>query len=194
MNKRLQTRKIILVIVLILVAAVFALGGYWFSHLKTSDSKAKEAVSALEDLIPGFAFAGDEDDTEGFTPGRDPLLALSIDEREIVGCLEIPALDVRAPVLDQEQEKEAFFVSWISGSPVKGTFRLEGGREDVFRSLTKLKPADRVIFTDADGVRYVYEVTTQYHLKDWAEATNDLLLCYPSDDQTDFVVGCTSLM
>lgn len=194
MKKRLTTGKIILIVVLILVAAVLACGGYYFSHLKASNGQARGVISSLEDLIPGYALdAENEDPDENFTPGRDPLESFEVDGRQIVGALDIPALNLRAPVLDKDQ-KEAFFVTWISGSPVKGTFRLEGGYEDVFFKLAKLKPGDRVIFTDMDGVRYVYEVTTQYHLKDWAEATNDLLLCYPADDQTDFVVGCTRVM
>lgn len=194
MKKRLTTRKVILIVVLILVAAVLACGGYYFSHLKASNGEAQEVLSALENLIPGYTSnEGNEDPEEGFTPGRDPLYSFEVGDRTVVGCLDIPALDLRAPVLDKKQ-KEAFFVTWISGSPVKGTFRLQGGYEDVFFKLAKLKPGDRVIFTDMDGVRYVYEVTTQYHLKDWAKANNDLLLCYPADDQTDFVVGCTILM
>lgn len=194
MNKRLSTRKVILVIVLVLVAAVLAFGAYFYTHMKASDAQAKETISSLEYMIPGLDSAEDTDPAQGFTPGKDPLTAFDIDGRQIVGCLEIPALDLRAPVLDKKQEKEAFFVSWISGSPVRGKFRLEGANTDVFAKIAKLKPGERVIFTDMDGVRYVYEVTTQYHLKDWAQATNDLLLCHPSDDQTDFVVGCTSVM
>lgn len=146
----------------------------------------------MENVIPGLS---DPIDTSEVTTGqgRDPLISLSIEGVDIIGCLDIPALDLRVPVTAKDIEIP-FFVTWVSGSPVKGKFRLIGGHEDAFRKLAKAKPGDRVIFTDVDGVHYVYEVTTQYHLKDWAEATNDLLLCYPSDDQTDFVVGCTSIM
>ena len=30
----------------------------------------------------------------------------------------------------------------------------------------------------------------QFHLKDWDEADQDLMLCYPTDDNTQFVLGC----
>ena len=43
-----------------------------------------------------------------------------------------------------------------------------------------------------DGARYRYEVTTQLNLKNWDDADYDLMLCYDTDDQTQFVVGCTS--
>ena len=49
---------------------------------------------------------------------------------------------------------------------------------------------DKVAFTDIDGVRYNYIVTTQFHLKDWDEADQDLMLCYKTDDNTQFVLGC----
>ena len=55
----------------------------------------------------------------------------------------------------------------------------------------QLKPGDKVAFTDIDGVRYEYEVTTQYHLKKWDQGENELQLCYETtDDDTYFVVGC----
>ncbi len=190
-KKRLSIKKVILLVSILLVAAVLACVGYQLTHMKESNTQAKAVLSSMENLIPGFNEPIDENAvTSGM--GRDPLAALSIQGVDIVGCLEIPALDLKAPVAAKEYD-EPYFVSWVSGSPVKGKFRLIGGHEDVFLKLAKANPGDRVIFTDIDGVRYVYEVTTQYHLKDWAEATNDLLLCYPSDDKTDFVVGCTSV-
>ena len=66
-----------------------------------------------------------------------------------------------------------------------------GGSGDVFSRLSKGKPGERVIFTDMDGVRYEYTITTQFHLKDWAKADNDLMLCYKTDSDTKFVLGCT---
>ena len=79
-----------------------------------------------------------------------------------------------------------------SGSPAKGKFRIKGGRDDVFRKIEKAAPGDSVAFTDIDGVRYSYRVSTQFHLKDWDKADYDLMLCYESDEDTDFVLGCTA--
>ena len=64
----------------------------------------------------------------------------------------------------------------------------------MFRRIAGLSPGDRVTFTDVDGVRYGYEVMTQYHLKKWDEGDNDLLVCYESDDDTYFVVGCSAIL
>jgi LPXTG-site transpeptidase (sortase) family protein len=112
---------------------------------------------------------------------------------DIVGCLEIPSIDLRAPVTVKGAQQEGF-ATWLGGSPVKGRFSIIGGRDDVFRKLAKAKPGDRVMFTDIDGVRYVYEVTTQYHLKEWDKGDNDLMICFDSDSQTRFVLGCTKAL
>ena len=37
---------------------------------------------------------------------------------------------------------------------------------------------------------YPMEALTQFHLKEWDEADNDLMLCYKTDDNTEFVLGC----
>ncbi len=174
------------IIALLLVAAGLFRGGYLIRGQKAAKKQAEDVLLTMQTLIPGL---GTETEGSG-TTGRDPLAALSVSDHDIVGCLEIPSLDIMAPVLTKKSRQE-YFVTWKSGSPVKGKLRLQGGRKDVFRDLSKANPGDKVIFTDIDGVRYAYTVTTQYHLKDWAKADNDLMLCYTVDEKTDFVLGCT---
>lgn len=186
-KKRSGKKRIIILVIVVLLLAALAFGGYqFFMGKKVSNTQSAQVMKELERLIPNLG-----DSSEGFKGlGREPLAALSIDGIDIVGVLEIPSLDLEAPVTAKDNDIE-FFTTWVSGSPVKGTFRIKGGRDDVFLKLAKAKPGDMVAFTDVDGVRYEYTVTTQYHLKDWAEADNDLLLCYHVDEQTDFVLGCT---
>ena len=95
------------------------------------------------------------------------------------------------PVTVKDQGGDGF-ASVVSGSPVKGKFMLEGDRDTTFVKLAKAQPGAKVVFTDIDGVRYNYTVTTQFHLKDWDEAENDLMVTYRSDDQTRFVLGCAT--
>ena len=187
MSSRAGRKKRISVIVILAIVAAIAAGGYLAMHMQQSNQKSREVMKTLEELIPELT---QEDAGISSGIGRDPLAALSIEGIDIVGCLQIPALNLSVPVTGKDLE-QPFFATWVSGSPVQGAFRITGGRDDTFHSLSKAKPGDTVTFTDIDGVRYAYEVTTQYHLKDWAEADNDLLLCYPTDDKTDFVVGCT---
>ncbi len=178
--------RLVTVLLVLLLAIIVACGWYIFRYRRDSDRQAREVVKELKTLIPGL---GTETKGSG-SPGRDPLVSQAVYGHDVVGCLEIPALDMTVPVLDKDEGGRGF-ATWISGSPVKGKFRLKGGRHDAFKKLAKANPGDKVLFTDIDGTRYAYEVTTQYHIKDWDKADNDLILCYTVDENTDFVLGCT---
>ena len=182
--------SIIRIIIVIIIVGMFAFFAYNMYSLNRGDRRAKEVIATLENIIPGLGIESGV--ATGL--GRDPLASVSIDGIDIVGVLEIPSLDVMAPVMSQSQDDVEYFTKWLDGSPVKGHFKISGGREDVFRKIASLSPGDRVAFTDVDGVRYGYEVMTQYHLKKWDEGDNDLLLCYESDNDTYFVVGCSAIL
>ena len=184
MNKQGSIKLIHIIIILIVIALLgFAVWQIISNH--QGNIRSEIVMAKLEEIIPNLGV--DTDESTG--AGRDPLAAGSVDGIDIVGVLEIPALNINAPVTGQSDHEE-FFASWLSGSPVQGHFQVLGGKDDLFRKLSKLKPGDRVYFTDIDGVRYRYEVTTQYHLKKWDVGENDMQLCYETDNDTYFVVGC----
>lgn len=182
-NKNRITRLIILAVIIVVLAFV----GYRIYSAKDGGNKAEDTIKALETIIPGLGV--DTDVQSGL--GRDPLAAISIDGVDIVGVLEIPSLDIMAPVTGKNISEE-YFATWLDGSPVQGNFKIVGGHDDLFRRISRLKPGDTIAFTDIDGIRYKYNVTTQYHLKKWDEGDNDLQICYVTDDDTYFVVGCTA--
>lgn len=187
-TERRSRKKIIILLILILAAAlIFAAVRFYMSGQGTE--RSDDTLEQMEKIIPGLY--ADTDISTG--TGRDPLAALSVDGLDIVGCLQIPSLDLTVPVTGKKMDEKGF-ATWVSGSPVKGRFRISGNHADVYRDLSSADPGDRVIFTDIDGVKYVYKVTTQYHLKKWDKADNDLILCYKTDDDTDFVLGCTSVI
>ena len=180
-----MSRRVIIILIAVVIAAALATAAFLFLPKKQTNAESEAVISAMEQMIPGF---GSENQvSSGF--GRDPLAALSINGLDIVGGLEIPSLDLCAPITVKGVVRPCF-VTWISGSPVSGSFCLSGSREDVFSRLTNCEPGDKVIFTDIDGVRYKYEVTTQFHLKNWDEAEYDLMLFYETDKDTKFVLGC----
>ena len=182
-----SVRKYISALIILLILAAAAYGGYAYMQLREANRHAGEVLETMKSLIPGLGV-----DTGISTgAGRDPLAALSIDEIDIVGCIEAPSIDMMAPITAAGYEEEGF-ATLMSGSPVKGNLRLSGSRKDVFRRISRLKPGETVAFTDIDGVRYNYRVTTQFHLKDWDEADYDLMLCYRTDSDTMFVTGCAA--
>ena len=179
------TKQILRLSVLLLIIAAIGYGGYRYLQIQQSGRHAAEVLSKMEMLIPNLGV--DTGVSKGL--GRDPLPVINIDQIDIAGCIEVPSIDLMAPVTSEGYEEEGF-AAIVGGSPVKGNFMLTGGRDDVFRKLSKAKPGDTVAFTDVDGVRYNYRVLTQFHLKEWDEADQDLMLCYRTDEQTQFVLGC----
>ncbi len=188
MSGRSSKGRIIVVIIVILVLAALACAGYFVLHKKQAGSEAAAVMTQMQQMIPGL---GESDGSSGGL-GRDPLAALNIEGIDVVGCLEIPALDLMVPVTDKGGERSSF-ATWKSGSPVKGHFRITGNQSDVFLKLSKLNPGETIAFTDIDGVRYQYQVTTQLNLKNWDKADYDLILGYDIDSDTQFIVGCTAM-
>ena len=178
-------KSILKISIVLLIIAALGYSGYTYFHIQQSGKHAAEVLSKMENIIPNLGV--DTGMSKGL--GRDPLPVISIDQIDIAGCIEVPSINLMAPVTAEGYEEEGF-ATIAGGSPVKGNFKLTGGRDDVFRKLSKAKPGDTVAFTDVDGVRYNYRVLTQFHLKEWDEADNDLMLCYKTDDNTEFVLGC----
>lgn len=182
-NKR---KYYIAIIIIVLLAAAYA--GYRVFTGMMYSAEADRILDQMYTLVPGLG----NDSGISTGAGREQLAAVSIDGKDIVGCLEIPALDMMLPVTTEGSETKGL-AAHVSGSPAGRDLRLRGGSSDIFRDIDNLKPGDNVTFTDMDGVRYSYTVTTQYHLKDWDEGDNDLLLGRRSDGETEFIVGCTSV-
>lgn len=185
MSKQRRKSSPIKLVLILLIIAMVAFAGYRFLAIRQADRDADKVLETMYKLIPGLGV-----DTGVSTGnGRDPLMTLSISNVDIVGCLEIPSLDLMVPVTVKDGGGDGF-ASAVSGSPVKGEFMLEGDRDTTFSNLYKAQPGAKVTFTDIDGVRYNYTVTTQFHLKNWDVAEHDLMVTYRTDDQTRFVLGC----
>ena len=180
-----KSKKLLVLIIAVLIALLLCVC-YIFLPKKQENAESQAVIQTMEELVPYFGT--DQTDSSGM--GRDPLPVMQVNGVDIVGAIEIPSLDLRAPVTDKGVKKK-YFARWVSGSPVKGRLRLMGGKNDVFSRISKGKPGEMVIFTDVDGVRYEYSITTQFHLKDWSKADYDLMLCYKVDSDTKFVLGCT---
>ena len=183
--KNRKGKKIIAAVIAIVIVAAVCIG-YVFLPKKQDNEESRAVIQEMEELVPSFG----TDNNYSSGMGQDPLPFMTVNGVDIVGAVEIPSLDLRAPVTNKGVKKK-YFARWVSGSPVKGRFRIMGGSGDVFSRIAKGQPGEIVVFTDMDGVRYEYEITTQFHLKDWAKADYDLMLCYKVDSDTKFVLGCT---
>ena len=130
MKKR--RRKVSLIKTLVILAVIATLGGtgWWLYSGQQGSAKADSVMRTLAEIVPGLG----DDSADSTGVGRDPLAAISIEGIDIVGVLEIPALDINAPVTSKDYSEE-YFASWLDGSPVQGHFMVKGGRDDLFRKL-----------------------------------------------------------
>ena len=184
-----QKSRFIKIAVLLLIVAVA--GGVCLQSLHRAQAakRADRVIEQMQEIVPGLG-------TETGIPaagdaGTEPLPQITVDGVDIVGYLEVPALGITAPVT--AGGAEAGLAALDGGAPLSEQFRITGSRRDVFRRLAAANPGDKVAFTDINGVRYTYEVTTQFHLQEWDDADNDLLLFYRTGPHTCFVVGCKRL-
>ena len=175
---------LIRIAVAVVLCALVA-GCFYWSKDKEAARKADAAVAGIEEIVPGIS------DGSGSMNGASSaeLAAINIEGADVVGILRIPSLDIDAPVAAKDAD-EKYFAYIEEGSPADRGFRIYGKQSGLFRSLAGLMPGDNVSFTDVYGTTYEYKVTTQYHLKNWDEGDNDLLLCYRTDSDTVFTVGC----
>lgn len=184
-----MSRRLIITLIIAVIVAALIVAACLFLPKKQSNAESEAVLQSMEQMIPGFGAENSDEGTSGL--GRDPLAAISINNVDIVGGLEIPSIDLRTPVTGKNLGRPCF-ATWVSGSPVSGQFCVSGSRDDVFRKLAKCNPGDKVVFTDVDGVQYEYTVTTQFHLKEWSDAKYDLMLSYQVDKYTYFAIICTS--
>ena len=180
-NSTLRTTIIVLILAAALAAAVL---GYGIYQTNKASADADKVIERMKTIIPGLG--AETEATSG--DGRDPLSVMTIENIDVVGCIEVPSIDVMVPVTAKGKDRKGF-ATYLDGSAVKGQLRITGKRDDIFGRIVKLKPGDKAAFTDMDGFRYTYSVLTQFHLKKWDRADYDLMLCYETDDKTRFVVG-----
>ena len=179
-----ETWKVILIMIVAVFAIAAAILGYRAIQIKRASAEAEEVLKAMYKIVPGLESGSEAQSGDG----QDPFPAVTINDVDIVGCLEAPSIGLKVPVTSKSEEK-AGLATYAGGSPVKGGLTITGDRAGAFRNIEKLEPKEKVSFTDMDGVRYDYRVLTQFHLKNWDEAEYDLMLCYETDDKTMFVVG-----
>lgn len=192
MKKRSSKKGIIIAAVIILIMAVLAYMGYGAYGARESRIQAERVLLAMAEVVPGFESGGNAESPEAAGRTWDGgIKAITIEGHSIVGCLEVPALDIRVPVTSEDEKEEGFVYYGNRSDSVSGAGGLKicGSRHGVFGNLSELEPGDAAFFIDIDGRRYEYRVVTQYHLKTWDEGGNDMMLCYSTDDKTEFIVG-----
>ncbi len=131
------------------------------------------ALSSRQAALP--ALPSGEDLEEAFIPDYvlNPEMAMpeeTIDGRNYIGVLDIPALDLSFPIIS-EWSYDALQIApcRYSGSAYLDNLVIAGHNyRSHFASLPQLQPGDSVTFTDMDGNVFSYEVSSLETLSPYA--------------------------
>jgi sortase A len=138
---------------------------FWRWNIHDSVERAQYYVDTLQTLIPEPLNAVPEE-------RRDNTMAvLSVDGVDFVGILELPRYGSALPVC-AEWGETAKYPCRFSGSIYDGTMQIgattQKGQYDFYRELSV---GDEVYYTDAEGNRYAFKITSLCYEKHVDQAT-----------------------
>ena len=217
MRRRKQGYKALIAGGLLLLAAAFLLTGYNLLDTRRAGLASQQAAEELKAVIPAASADTVEppdpepaeetpsaDDTEVEIP--DYILnpdmempEIEIDGSAYIGLLEVPDLDLSLPVMSQwSYDNLRLSPCRYSGSAYSGGLVIAGHNYRThFGPLDRLSPGAAVVFTDADGNRFTYEVSETEVLQpsDVPILMDDqwdlTLFTCTLDGQARFTVRCT---
>ena len=150
-------RKICILVGAFLFAGAIVILALWIWNINSSEKQAQYYVDTLQELIPDPQNAVLEE-------RRDNTMSiLSVGGTDFVGIVELPRYESELPVC-AEWGKTSKYPCRFNGSIYNGTMQIgattQKGQYDFYRELSV---GDTVIFTDAEGNRYTFSITSLYY-------------------------------
>ena len=141
---------------LVAAAAVLLL---WNWQISRSAARGEATVGAIQSLLPPVVRAVPEERRDNSMP------VLSVDGTDFVGLLEIPRYDSSFAVCN-EGDNTHCYPRRIRGSIYNGTLTVgastQKGQFDFYRELSV---GDSVYYTDMEGYRYEFSITSMDYEK-----------------------------
>ena len=168
-----QKGTLLTILGLLLIAAALSLTGYNLWEEQRAAQSAETVVERLATPVSGEGSAigpGLEDGGPAFPDeagpgeaapcGEPELPERTIEGRDYIGVLSIPSLELELPVLSRWSNAGLKIAPCrYSGSPEEGGLVIAGHNYRAhFGGLKTLREGDTVLFTDADGKEYAYQV------------------------------------
>ena len=152
--KRYSIQKICIFAGACLLAGAIVTLALWRWNINSSENQAQYYVNTLQELIP-------EPQNAVLEERRDNTMSiLSVDGTDFVGIVELPRYASSLPVC-AEWGQTTKYPCRFSGSIYNGTLQIgattQKGQYDFYRELFV---GDTVIFTDAEGNRYTFSITS----------------------------------
>ena len=156
-TRGLLIRKICILVGAFLFSGAIVILALWRWNINSSEKQAQYYVDTLQELIPDPQNAVLEE-------RRDNTMSiLSVGGTDFVGIVELPRYESALPVC-AEWGQTTKYPCRFSGSIYNGTLQIgattQKGQYDFYRELSV---GDTVIFTDAEGNRYTFSITSLYY-------------------------------
>lgn len=146
---------------LLLVAAALCLTVYNIGDNWRAGWEAGQVLAEMEEAAEngGVSMPAEEDGGEENEAGQ-ALAVIPVDGNDYIGVLEIPDQELILPVMEEwSYPKLRIAPCRYMGSAKEGDLIIAGHNYDRhFGRLKNLQPGEPVIFMDAEGNRYEYEV------------------------------------
>ena len=153
-EKGLAIRKASMVVGVVLLVGAVVMLALWRWNIRNSQKRAETYVNTLQTLIPQPLDAVPEARSDNTMP------VLSVDGRNFVGILEMPRYGSAVPVC-ADWGKTSKYPCRFGGSIYDGTMQIgatsQKGQYNFYRELSV---GDRILFTDMEGNRYTFEITS----------------------------------
>ena len=154
MKKGFAVRKICIIAGACLLILAAVLLGLWRWNIDKSEERVQYYISTLRALIPEPQNAVPEERRD------NTMSALSIDGVDFAGIVELPRYASALPVC-ADWGKTSKYPCRFSGSIYDGTMQIgattQKGQYDFYRELSV---GDTVLFTDVEGNRYTFTITS----------------------------------
>lgn len=154
----LEGRLSVIVGACLIVGAAVAMA-LWHFNIESSEKKAKYYVNTLRELIPEPKDAIPEERRD------NTMSVLSVDGADFVGIIELPRYRSVLPVCDDWGDSSKYPCRF-GGSVYDGTMQIgattQKGQYDFYRELSV---GDTVIYTDVEGNRYTFAITSLCYAK-----------------------------
>ena len=153
---------IIIICGFLCIAVAVAITGYNFY---TDAMAGKQSKEALEEIIVEIQDNQQKTENQNITPDylinpKMDMPKIEVNHNYYIGYLEIPALGLKLPVLDEL----SYYNLNIAPCRYKGTAYLDNmviaahNFQSHFGNISQLSIGDEIIFTDIDGNVFLYEV------------------------------------
>ena len=165
MKKAFHIQKICILLGACLLAGAIGILAFWRWNISHSEKQAQYYVDTLCTLIP------EPQDVVPEERRDNTMSVLSVDGTDFVGLIELPRYESVLPV-GADWGESSKYPSRFGGSVYDGSLQIgattQNGQYDFYRELSV---GDTVIYTDVEGNRYTFEITSMRSEKHADQAT-----------------------